>query len=558
MSLKRKVPSLVLFLCAVVGTSGSLYFLFDNFLKNTSEEIVKAWYYGEIVNLQEGQILSAISKNQNLFSRSPYIRAVVLIDRKDPDRPLFSVGELSVGDLSSRIEAAENEKASIISFRLGFLSRNVLVKLPNSSDLFIIYEVSSSLLVWSYFLAVALGILSALYLIIFAFRVARRDERRKEEIRLDITKRLSHDLNSPLLTLSSISMQIKKRDLQAHHKLEAVSANIRRLFAQSVKLEERLARNEEVNAVAIDAEKSPVPIAAVLSELILHKRSEFSLLAGVELNLDIKHPAESAFAELSHEEFVRHIHNLLQNSLEATSGLPNGKVDVCLSVVDKLKQVKLTIADNGCGIPENILPRLGVKDFSHGKKDGKGLGLHFAMEAVKLWNGTLNLNSKVGQGTRIEIELPQAPTPEWFCKEIVIGPHTKVVIVDDDPSIPILWKNVLCLEENKYLYFDSSAKFKKWFTKDGQLEESLLFLFDYQIDDNGDGLSLIEEFGLERESVLVTSAYGDPDLLGRVAQLKAPCIKLLPKILMARLGIRKLLNSRHSNGTESSTIWSPL
>lgn len=532
MSLKRSLPSMLLFFFSILITSGALYFLFDNFLKTTSEEIVKAWYYGEIVNLQEGQILPAISKNQNLFSRSPYIRAVVLLDRKDPERPLFSVGELSFKEISEKITQASYNNNNIVSLRLGFLSRNVVAKLPAQNDLVIVYEFSSTVLIWSYFLSVAIGIISVLYLFISAKRIAKLEEVNKEKIRRDIVGRLSHDLNSPLLMLSSISLQAKNYDFQLHQKLEAVAGNIRRIFSQSERLEKQLESDSKTTPTAINNETTLVPIAAALIEIINQKRAEFSLISHVDVQMDIDSEAAREFVKINKDEFIRHISNILVNAMEATKDSIDPRIKVTLSLDQSEANVLLRFTDNGCGIPDEVISKVGTKGFSHGKDNGNGLGLYYAIETVKLWNGKFKISSRIDEGTAIEIAIPIVSRPHWFCNEIIIKPDLKIVIIDDDPSIPLLWEKKLNLTSEQYFYFNSTSGFKKWFTQSGQYEDTLLFLFDYQIDNDANGISLISEFGIENESILITSAYDDEFLINSLNNSGMKYVKLLPKSLI--------------------------
>lgn len=554
MSIRRSIPSLILFLVAILVTSSALYLLFDNFLKTTSEEIVKAWYYGEIINLQEGQILPAISKNQNLFSRSPYIRAVVLIDRNDPERPLFSVGELSSKNLSEKIVQAGRNNNNIVSLRLGFLSRNVVAKLPVKNDLIIVYEFSSTVLIWSYLLSVAVGILSVLYLFIFAKRIAKREEENKEKIRRDIVGRLSHDLNSPLLMLSSLSLQAKSIDFQLHQKLEAVAGNIRRIFNQTERLEKQLERESQDNPTAIDKETSLVPLAAVVTELVNQKRAEFSLISQVDLQLEIAPQAAPVFVNINKDEFIRHISNILVNAVEATKDSSSPTIKVALALDRSDSQVLLRFTDNGCGISDEVISKIGTKGFSHGKKNGNGLGLYYAVETVKLWNGKFKISSRLEEGTEIEMALPKVATPNWFCNEIMISPDSKIVIVDDDPSIPLLWEKKLKLKPGQYFYFNLSSSFKKWFAQTGQFEDSLLFLFDYQIDSDGNGISLISEFGIQRESILITSAYNDECFISSLKQSRMDCVKVLPKALIEQVTVKNLFIKSSGNDNEYISI----
>lgn len=99
---------------------------------------------------------------------------------------------------------------------------------------------------------------------------------------------------------------------------------------------------------------------------------------------------------------------------------------------------------------------------------------------------------------------PRLPLPIGFVMRSRLVPIQKLLLL-----IPLLWEKKLKLKPGQYFYFNSSSSFKKWFAQTGQFEDSLLFLFDYQFDSDGNGISLISEFGIQRESILITFAYNE-------------------------------------------------
>ena len=67
----------------------------------------------------------------------------------------------------------------------------------------------------------------------------------------------------------------------------------------------------------------------------------------------------------------------------------------------------IEVADNGCGIPPEILPKifdLFVTTKAPGK--GTGLGLAICQEIAKAHGGALEVTSQVGEGTCARIVLP--------------------------------------------------------------------------------------------------------------------------------------------------------
>lgn len=94
--------------------------------------------------------------------------------------------------------------------------------------------------------------------------------------------------------------------------------------------------------------------------------------------------------------------NVLKNAIEAMPEggnihihLQKGEGGVCV----------LTVQDEGCGIPEELLPRLGEPFYSL-KEKGTGLGLMICNKIIKQHHGSITYQSKAKQGTLVEIKLP--------------------------------------------------------------------------------------------------------------------------------------------------------
>lgn len=103
--------------------------------------------------------------------------------------------------------------------------------------------------------------------------------------------------------------------------------------------------------------------------------------------------------------FVRVLLNLIKNALEA---MPRGGV-LRLSLRQEGDRAIFLVGDTGPGIPEELLPRIFEPFVTRGKSQGTGLGLAIAHSVVEAHSGTIDLRSKPGLGTTIEISLPTVP-----------------------------------------------------------------------------------------------------------------------------------------------------
>ncbi|GED72678.1 hypothetical protein BRE01_63800 [Brevibacillus reuszeri] len=94
--------------------------------------------------------------------------------------------------------------------------------------------------------------------------------------------------------------------------------------------------------------------------------------------------------------------NIIKNSIEAIAG--QGEIHVSTRLLAS-NQVIVRLADNGCGISEDIMPRLGEPFFTT-KENGTGLGLMISSKIIKDHHGSLHISSHKEEGTVIEITLP--------------------------------------------------------------------------------------------------------------------------------------------------------
>ena len=96
--------------------------------------------------------------------------------------------------------------------------------------------------------------------------------------------------------------------------------------------------------------------------------------------------------------------NLIKNAIESMKG--GGGIYINIKK-DQAGACIISFQDQGCGIPEELLPRLG-EPFYTLKEKGTGLGLMICHKIIKQHNGSISYLSKVNEGTLIEITLPLA------------------------------------------------------------------------------------------------------------------------------------------------------
>jgi PAS domain S-box-containing protein len=108
------------------------------------------------------------------------------------------------------------------------------------------------------------------------------------------------------------------------------------------------------------------------------------------------------FVECLENQLKQVFINLIQNAIEATER--GGNIYIRVNRIDNFK-ISISFADEGCGIPEERLHRLGEPYYST-KEKGTGIGLMMSYKIVKHHQGEIHVSSIIGEGTIVEIILP--------------------------------------------------------------------------------------------------------------------------------------------------------
>src|SRR2546430_1539067 len=117
--------------------------------------------------------------------------------------------------------------------------------------------------------------------------------------------------------------------------------------------------------------------------------------------------AERARVRLPVRAFEQAIANLLDNAFEATEG--REPPDVRIHLARAGDSLRLSVTDNGIGVPEHLLRRIGEPFFTTKEPGrGTGLGLYLARHVVEGQGGEMSVSSAEGRGTQVTLTVPEA------------------------------------------------------------------------------------------------------------------------------------------------------
>jgi two-component system nitrogen regulation sensor histidine kinase NtrY len=121
---------------------------------------------------------------------------------------------------------------------------------------------------------------------------------------------------------------------------------------------------------------------------------------GIELEIILRDGDVSFQADTNLMEQV--LINLLVNSIEAVKEKEHPKIILSAGIAPN-KKVVLKISDNGSGMTEEVLDKIFIPFFST-KKNGSGIGLSLCKQIVMLHRGTIQVQSKEGEGTSFALQ----------------------------------------------------------------------------------------------------------------------------------------------------------
>ncbi|WGS54792.1 response regulator [Paraburkholderia sp. D15] len=172
-----------------------------------------------------------------------------------------------------------------------------------------------------------------------------------------------------------------------------------------LKLVNALLDFSRIEAGRIQIHTQPTDVAAFTAELASLFQSAIEA-AGLKLEVEV--PASPVVVQLDREMWEKVVMNLLSNAYKFTFF---GTIRVTVRVVEG-GAVAIGFRDSGIGIAEEEVPRLferfhRVAGAPGRSVEGSGIGLAMVQELVKLHNGTVQVDSVLGEGACFTVMLPR-------------------------------------------------------------------------------------------------------------------------------------------------------
>jgi signal transduction histidine kinase len=229
----------------------------------------------------------------------------------------------------------------------------------------------------------------------------RSSQYKVREMGKDFVASASHELKTPITIIRGFAETLQEmRDLP-----EEIEQSILEKIVRNCKRMETLIRNLLLLA---DIENIPLPSSQVCDVVeLIEECKRITTTAHASAEILIQKTQDQVLARLDPSLMELAILNLLSNAAKYCKEAAHIEV----SIGQKMEEIEIVIRDRGIGIPaqdlEHIFERFYTVDKAHSRKlGGAGLGLSLVKTILEKHDGTISVESTLGEGTAFTLTLP--------------------------------------------------------------------------------------------------------------------------------------------------------
>ena len=227
------------------------------------------------------------------------------------------------------------------------------------------------------------------------------EQEQREELRREFTANVSHELKTPLTSISGIA-EIMQSGMVKPEDIQGFAADIYQEAQRLIALVEDIIRLSQLDEGAIDLERKSINLLTLAQE-VGRRLDPAAQKAGITLKVMGLSVSVYGIPSVLDEM----VYNLCDNAIKYNH--PGGTVNV--TVAPSPNGAELTVEDTGIGIPvedqSRVFERFYRVDKSHSKEiGGTGLGLSIVKHGASLHGAQIHMDSQVGRGTSIQLLFP--------------------------------------------------------------------------------------------------------------------------------------------------------
>ena len=236
----------------------------------------------------------------------------------------------------------------------------------------------------------------------FTKRIAEEnfEKSQREELRQQFTANVSHELKTPLTSISGFA-EILKEGGTDEKTTKDFAGTIYDESQRMITLVNDIIKLSKLDEKSISLEKEALSLREITREA-MEVISPLAEKKNVSLNL----AGDSGLINGVRPVIYEMVYNLIDNAVKYNKD--NGIVSIKIETISESHRVILTVHDNGIGIPERekerIFERFYRIDKSRSRQlGGTGLGLSIVKHAARYHNASILVNSKEGEGSTFTV-----------------------------------------------------------------------------------------------------------------------------------------------------------
>ena len=234
------------------------------------------------------------------------------------------------------------------------------------------------------------------------------EEENEEKRRKEFVANVSHELKTPLTTISAYSETLLDWGLDGKEKTD-VRADVERIHEDAIRMDAlvgNLLLLSSIDSRGIKPRMVQYDAVSVMRQVISRMQMQ-AKEKGVELDSSVLSIIPPVFGDPS--ALDRILTNLISNGIKYTN--KSGKVHISAQLTTNY--ISMKIVDDGMGVSKENLGRLFERFFrvdatGSRKYGGTGLGLSIAKELTEIQGGTISVSSVLGKGTEFVVTIPKA------------------------------------------------------------------------------------------------------------------------------------------------------
>ncbi|AZS18295.1 sensor histidine kinase [Paenibacillus lutimineralis] len=234
-----------------------------------------------------------------------------------------------------------------------------------------------------------------------SFEEMTRDLQQLEQMRREFVSNVSHEVQSPLTSISGYALALKQVDIPDRERSRYLDIIITEADRMS-KMSDSLLKLSMLESQSQQLRLATLSLDEQIRRVIVALQPQWSA-RHIRFELKLKAVRLTADHDLLNQVWT----NIIGNSIKFS--MDGGIINV--SIKQDIKNVTVRISDTGIGISledqKRIFERFFKADRSHSRKyGGSGMGLAIVKQIVSLHQGDIVVESEPGQGTTFIVTLP--------------------------------------------------------------------------------------------------------------------------------------------------------